>query len=383
MTAGALVLADGTVFSGIAVGADGIATGEIVFNTAMTGYQEIVTDPSYAGQIVAMTSPHIGNYGVSPEDDQALHPYCTGLVTRSMARRDSNWRSTGSFRDWLENRGVVSLTDIDTRRLARHVRDRGAMPAAIGTDVSIGDLAQAAREAPSMANRNLCDDVTTAEPYRIDTTGDPIGRVVAIDLGIKRDILRSLAGRGLQVHVVPATTPTVDVLALNPSGVFLSNGPGDPEPLVTTIETVRGLLGNTPVFGICLGHQVLGLALGATTYKLPFGHHGGNHPVRLLGNGRVEITAQNHGFAVDLWSLTEEDPPIREGLPGPHLLPRVVESAFGSVVATHQNLNDGTLEGLACRDVAAFSVQYHPEAAPGPNDAQHLFDDFVAMLGVN
>ncbi|HDL49472.1 MAG TPA: carbamoyl phosphate synthase small subunit, partial [Actinobacteria bacterium] len=265
----------------------------------------------------------------------------------------------------------------------RHVRDRGAMPAAIGTDVSIGDLAQAAREAPSMANRNLCDDVTTAEPYRIDTTGDPIGRVVAIDLGIKRDILRSLAGRGLQVHVVPATTPTVDVLALNPSGVFLSNGPGDPEPLVTTIETVRGLLGNTPVFGICLGHQVLGLALGATTYKLPFGHHGGNHPVRLLGNGRVEITAQNHGFAVDLWSLTEEDPPIREGLPGPHLLPRVVESAFGSVVATHQNLNDGTLEGLACRDVAAFSVQYHPEAAPGPNDAQHLFDDFVAMLGVN
>ncbi|HDL50263.1 MAG TPA: carbamoyl-phosphate synthase small subunit, partial [Actinobacteria bacterium] len=324
MTAGALVLADGTVFSGIAVGADGIATGEIVFNTAMTGYQEIVTDPSYAGQIVAMTSPHIGNYGVSPEDDQALHPYCTGLVTRSMARRDSNWRSTGSFRDWLENRGVVSLTDIDTRRLARHVRDRGAMPAAIGTDVSIGDLAQAAREAPSMANRNLCDDVTTAEPYRIDTTGDPIGRVVAIDLGIKRDILRSLAGRGLQVYVVPATTPTVDVLALNPSGVFLSNGPGDPEPLVTTIETVRGLLGNTPVFGICLGHQVLGLALGATTYKLPFGHHGGNHPVRLLGNGRVEITAQNHGFAVDLWSLTEEDPPIREGLPGPHLLPRVV-----------------------------------------------------------
>lgn len=382
MTAGALVLADGTVFSGIAVGADGVATGEIVFNTAMTGYQEIMTDPSYAGQIVAMTAPHIGNYGVSPEDDQAPRPYCTGLVTRSMARRDSNWRSTGSFREWLRSRGVVSLSDVDTRRLARHVRDRGAMPAAIGTDVSIGDLAQAAREAPSMANRNLCDDVTTAEPYRIDPTGDPIGRVVAIDLGIKKDILTSLAGHGLEVHVVPATTPAADVLALDPSGVFLSNGPGDPEPLVATTETVRGLLGKTPVFGICLGHQVLGLALGATTYKLPFGHHGGNHPVRLLDRGRVEITAQNHGFAVDLWSLTDEDPPTREGLPGPHLLPRDVESAFGSVVATHQNLNDGTLEGLACRDIAAFSVQYHPEAAPGPNDAQHLFDDFVSMLGV-
>jgi len=382
MTAGALVLADGTVFCGVAVGADGIATGEIVFNTAMTGYQEITTDPSYAGQIVAMTSPHIGNYGVSPEDDQAPGPYCTGLVTRSMARRDSSWRSTGSFREWLRNRGVVSLTDVDTRRLARHVRDHGAMPAAIGTDVSIGDLTQAARAAPSMANRNLCDDVTTAEPYRIDPIADPIGRVVAIDLGIKRDILKTLAGRGLQVHVVPATTPAVDVLALDPSGVFLSNGPGDPEPLVTTIETVRGLLGKTPVFGICLGHQVLGLALGATTYKLPFGHHGGNHPVRRLDDGRVEITAQNHGFAVDLWSLTGEAPPAREGLPGPHLLPRAVESAFGSVVATHQNLNDGTLEGLACRDVAAFSVQYHPEAAPGPNDARHLFDDFVSTLGV-
>lgn len=373
-------MADGTVFTGVAVGASGVATGEVVFNTAMTGYQEIATDPSYAGQVVVMTAPHIGNYGTSSFDDQAAEPFCTGFVVRSMSRMDSSWRSEGGFSAWLRERGVVALSDIDTRRLTRHIRDHGAMPAAIGADVAAADLVEAAAAAPPMEGQDLTRLVTTSQPYVVAPQAAPIARVVAYDFGIKQDIIAQLTARGAEVHVVPATTPAEAALALAPTGVFLSNGPGDPEPLTESIAAVRGLLGKVPLFGICLGQQVLGLALGATTHKLPFGHHGGNHPVRNLADGTVEITSQNHGFTVDLWSLTDLGRPPRQGLVGPELLPESVESDFGAVVPTHQNLNDGTLEGFECKDVAAFSVQYHPEAAPGPNDAARLFDRFASVL---
>jgi carbamoyl-phosphate synthase small subunit len=377
---GFVVTADGSVFPGTAIGADGIAIGEVVFNTAMTGYQEIATDPSYAGQVVVMTAPHIGNYGTSGRDDQADRPYCTGFVVRSISRRHSNWRSEGSFSDWLAERGVVALTDVDTRRLTRHIRDRGAMPVALGAGIDPDELTRRAAEAPLMTGRDLASEVSTAEPYVVGPEAAARHRVVAYDFGMKRDILRAFTDRGVEVHVVPAATPASDVLAMQPGGVFLSNGPGDPEPVSGGIEAVRGLLGRVPVFGICLGHQILGLALGAKTFKLPFGHHGGNHPVRRVADGRVEITAQNHGFAVDLWSLADASPPERHGVPSSDLLPTEVPTEFGIVTATHQNLNDGTLEGLECRDVAAFSVQYHPEAAPGPNDASLLFDRFVDVL---
>jgi carbamoyl-phosphate synthase small subunit len=378
---GALVLADGTVFSGTSVGAVGMATGEVVFNTAITGYQEIASDPSYAGQIVTMTAPHIGNYGTNPRDDQADHPYCTGLVTRSMARHDSSWRSEMPFTEWLRANGTVALTDVDTRRLTRHLRANGALPGAIGVGVSAKELAFAAASASSMEGRDLTQLVTTDQPYVLTPPGKTRARVVAIDFGLKRDIGRALTSRGCEVHVVPVSTAAETILALEPSGVFLSNGPGDPEPVVAGVATVRSLLGRTPIMGICLGHQILGLALGAQTYKLPFGHHGGNHPVRRLADGHVAITAQNHGFAVDLWSLTGTARPRRgSGLPFPELLPAEVDTRFGAAVPTHQNLNDGTLEGLECMEVSAFSVQYHPEAAPGPNDAAPLFDRFLAQL---
>ena len=261
---------------------------------------------------------------------------------------------------------MAALADIDTRRLTRHIRDRGAMPVAIGHDIDTRDLAAMAAAAPTMDGQDLASTVTTSEPYRVDPEGAAIGRVVALDLGMKRDIGRQLAARGLEVQVLPASSDATAILDLDPTGVFLSNGPGDPEPLEHQVATVRSLLGKVPIFGICLGHQVLGLALGASTFKLPFGHHGGNHPVRRLDDGRVAITSQNHGFAVDLWSLTDEVAPVREGLPGPDLLPSSVSSDFGEVASTHQNLNDGTLEGMACRDVAAFSVQYHPRPPRDP-----------------
>ena len=380
MERGALVLADGTVFEGTAIGADGIATGEVVFNTSMTGYQEISSDPSYAGQIVTMTSSHIGNYGTNSGDLQAGRAWCSGLITRSMSRRDSSWRSEGSYAAWLRSQGVVTLSEVDTRRLTRHIREHGAMPAAVGGDVAVAELLEAARAAPDMEGQDLTAAVTTKEPYRVSPVMDPIGLVVAIDFGIKRDIVGSLAAAGFEVAVVPATTPTETIMAMHPTGVFLSNGPGDPQPVSAGIETVRGLLGRVPVFGICLGHQILGLALGFETYKLPFGHHGGNHPVRRLDDGTVAITAQNHGFAVDLWSLTPNRPHAVRGLPGPDLLPPSVETEFGTVRPTHQNLNDGTLEGLSAPDAGAFSVQYHPEAAPGPHDASSLFTDFAAVM---
>ena len=382
MSSGFLVTADGEVFEGRSVGVEGVRVGEAVFNTSMTGYQEVLSDPSYAGQVVVMTSPHIGNYGVSDYDDQAARPAACGLIVRSLSRRHSNWRAEGTLAGYLRTHEMVALADLDTRRLTRHLRDRGAMPVAIGAGVGPGELAVLAAEAPRMEGQDLATGVSTPEPYRFDPDGDPVGRVVAIDLGMKRDIGRRLASLGLEVQVLPATCTAEDILGLDPTGVFLTNGPGDPEPLEHNIGTVRTLLGNVPVFGICLGHQVIGLALGASTFKLPFGHHGGNHPVRRLEDGRVEITAQNHGFAVDLWSLAGREAPERKGLAGPDLLPRRVTSDFGEVRPTHQNLNDGTLEGLRCLDIPAMSVQYHPEAAPGPHDALGVFDDFLGLMGL-
>lgn len=375
-----LVTADGEVFRGVSVGAPGVTTGEAVFNTAMTGYQEILTDPSYAGQVVVMTAPHIGNYGVTGGDDQSEVPAVAGFAMRAMARRHSNWRSQGSLGDYLASRGVVSISEIDTRRLTRHLRDRGAMPVAVGTDSDEGELRDMAASAPRMEGLDLATGVSTKQPYRVGAVAQSLGTVVAMDLGMKRDIVTNLTERGYDVEVVPAWTTAAEILERSPRGVFVSNGPGDPEPLTSATGALRALLGKVPLFGICLGHQVLGLAVGARTFKLPFGHHGGNHPVRRLADGRVEITAQNHGFAVDLWALTGSEPPERRGMVGPELLPGTVESDFGLVRPTHQNLNDGTLEGMELVDASAFSVQYHPESAPGPSDARPLFDRFARLI---
>jgi len=378
-----LVTADGAEFPGVAVGAEGVAVGEAVFNTAMTGYQEVMTDPSYAGQIVVMTAPHIGNYGVTPADDQAGTPHCAGLVVRSLSRIASGPRATGRIDEYLTDKGVVALAEIDTRRLTRHVRAHGAMPAAMASDVDATELRAIAREAPDMAGRDLASHVTTKSAYFVPPVGRRRATVAAFDFGIKRAIVEQLTLRGCGVHVLPAGTAPDDVMAMGPDGVFLSNGPGDPGPLAGPIATVEALLGRVPIFGICLGHQIMGLALGASTFKLPFGHHGANHPVRRLDDGGVEITSQNHGFAVDLWSLSDRPRPAPvDGLPGPGMLPAIVETRFGEVVATHQTLNDGTLEGMQCRDVPAFSVQYHPEAAPGPHDARGLFGRFLDLMGV-
>jgi len=382
-TPGVLVTTDGTVFRGRAVGVEGIAIGEVVFNTSMTGYQEVFTDPSYAGQIVVMTTSHVGNYGTTPEDDQSVSPAASGVVLRALATRHSNWRARGSLGEFLARHGLVGLADVDTRRLTRHIRDRGAMPAAIGSGVSESEVRDAAERAPSMNGLALAPKVSTRDVVSYDMEGAR-GHVVAVDLGMKRDIVAQMRARRLRVTVVPHNTDVQTILRMKPDGLFVSNGPGDPEPLGDVVATVRGVLGKVPTFGICLGHQILGLALGAETFKLPFGHHGGNHPVRRLSDYRVEITSQNHGFAVDLWSLTGDQGPSKGAeLATPQLLPAAVESQFGSVIPTHQNLNDGTLEGLRCMDVPAFGVQYHPEAAPGPRDANYLFDDFVELMGLD
>jgi carbamoyl-phosphate synthase small subunit len=348
-----LVLADGSVFEGEAIGAEapgGVSAGEVVFNTALTGYQEIITDPSYAGQIVTFTYPHIGNYGTVPADDEASRTHCRGIIIRELARRRSNWRSDRDLDAFLRARGLAGIAGIDTRRLTRHIRDAGAMPGAFGT-ADEATIKQAAADERGTDGIDLVATVTTPSPY---TVGDGPRRVVAYDFGIKRSILAQL-GSIATVEVVPASTPAAEVLARHPDGVFLSNGPGDPAAVTGAVDAIRALLGEVPVFGICLGHQLLGTALGGETFKLPFGHHGGNHPVRDLVTGGIDITSQNHNFAVQA-----------DSVPG--------------VALTHVNLNDGTAEGLAAADLRAFGVQHHPEAGPGPHDARHLFTRFADLM---
>lgn len=375
-----LATADGATFRGRSVGAEGVCTGEAVFNTSMTGYTEIITDPSYTGQVVVMTAPHIGNYGVTKFDQQSAKAHVSGFVMRSMSRRGSNWRSEGSIADFFLTYDIVAISDVDTRRLTRHIRDQGAMPVAIGSGIGEQEIIDVARAAPGMVGLDLASLVSPEESYRLSAEGDRRGLIVAIDLGMKTDITKNLTDRGFDVQVVPYRTSATEILEFKPDGVFISNGPGDPEPLSATAQTLRELIGKIPIFGICLGHQVLGLAVGATTFKLPFGHHGGNHPVRRLSDGKIEITAQNHGFAVDLWSLSELDAPERNGLVTADLLPAGVGTRYGILRPTHQNLNDGTVEGMELEDYPVFSVQYHPEAAPGPRDAGPLFDQFVSLI---
>jgi carbamoyl-phosphate synthase small subunit len=368
-----LALEDGTVFEGQSYGAPVDRTGEVVFNTAITGYQEVFTDPSYSGQIVVLTYPQIGNYGSNDADSESAKPYIEGLVVREFSPLASNWRSGETAQQFLTDAGVPVITGIDTRGLVRHLRSRGVMRGVLSAGDALEDkkqLVQKARNSPSMAGLDLATVVSTKKAYPWDQPVEPCSpsnlvrtaapqefRVVAYDFGIKRNILRRLVQVGCQVTVVPASTSAEDVLALNPTGVFLSNGPGDPEPLTEQAAQVRKLIGKTPIFGICLGHQILGLALGGKTYKLKFGHRGANHPVINKVTNKVEITSHNHGFAVDPDSLN-----------------------MNEVEITHINLNDSTLEGFRHRNHPVFCVQYHPEAAPGPHDSHYLFDDFVKLM---
>jgi carbamoyl-phosphate synthase small subunit len=366
-----LVLADGRTFEGKSFGAAGETGGEVVFNTSMTGYQEILTDPSYRGQIVTMTCPLIGNYGINVEDVESDKPYAAGFVVKEVSKIVSNWRSGLSLHDYLKEHGIVGISGIDTRALVRHIRDRGEQQGILSTvDLDPELLARRARERPSMVGQDLVREVTCKKTYSWNEAEWTLGggyspaseerfQVVALDFGIKRNILRILAGRGCKLTVVPAATSVQEVLDLEPDGIFLSNGPGDPQAVTYAVETIRGLIGKRPIFGICLGHQLLGLALGGKTYKLKFGHHGGNQPVMDLGTRKVEITAQNHGFAVDVDSL---------------------QSAGEDVALTHVNLNDQTVEGLCHKRLPLFSVQYHPESSPGPHDSRYLFDRFLRMM---
>ena len=371
-----LTLADGSVFIGQSIGAAGITTGEVVFNTSMTGYQEILTDASYARQIVTLTYPHIGNYGTNPEDVESRDLFAAGLVIRDLPLVASNFRSTATLQEYLQRHGTVAIAGIDTRRLTRHLRDHGAQNGCImsldsarePTQQEIGQVIAAAKAAPSMAGQDLAQVVTCTEPYSWTQTewvlgegygnlDEPEFHVVAYDYGVKHNILRMLAGRGCKLTVVPAQTPAAEVLAVNPDGVFLSNGPGDPQPCDYAIAAIRDIVDSgKPTFGICLGHQLLALASGATTYKMKFGHHGGNHPVKDLDNGRVSITSQNHGFAVDADQLP------------------------ANLRVTHQSLFDGTLQGIARTDRPAFSFQGHPEASCGPHDIDYLFDHFIQLM---
>ena len=367
-----LALEDGRIFRGKGYGAKGECYGEVVFNTSITGYQEIFTDPSYAGQIVVLTNPQIGNYGTNPEDNEANRPYIEGLIVREFSRVSSNWRSQQVAEEYLERFNIPVLADIDTRALVRHLRDRGVMRGVVSTiETDVEKLVEKARSIPKMDGTDLAKVVSTKqryiwevgershEPTEVVGVKDapPVHHVVAYDFGIKQNILRKLVGERCRVTVVPAQTPAEDVLEMKPDGVFLSNGPGDPEPCTYAVNNIRGLMGRVPVFGICLGHQLTGIALGGKTYKLKFGHHGGNHPVKQMKSGKVEITAHNHNFAVDPDSLPASD-----------------------VECTHFDLNDQTLEGMRHRSLPLFSVQYHPEAAPGPHDSYYLFKDFVKMM---
>jgi carbamoyl-phosphate synthase small subunit len=356
-----LVLEDGICFHGSGFGRIGETTGEVVFNTALCGYQEVLTDPSYRGQIVVMTYPHIGNYGVNREDVESSRPQVAGFVVREVSTHPSSWRASGELHRYLDEAGVVGICDIDTRALTRHIRTFGAKRGIISTaEHDPAALVERARASRSMIGLDLASEVTCPEPYAFLEPGSVSGRyrVAAYDFGMKRNILRMLALSGCDVTVVPATTTAEDVLALDPDGIFLSNGPGDPEPCTYAIRAVRDLIGRRPIFGICLGHQILGLASGGKTFKLKFGHRGANHPVRNILTGRVEITSQNHGFAVD-----------------PDLFER-----SASYELTHINLNDGTVEGFRHRHLPIFSVQYHPEASPGPHDSHYLFREFIERM---
>lgn len=364
-----LVLEDGTVFEGESVGAAGLSVGEVVFNTAMTGYQEIVTDPSYARQIVTLTYPHIGNTGCTDQDDEAARVWSAGLIVRDVPRRPSNWRSQVALPQWLAARGVVAIAGIDTRKLTRLLRERGSQNGALmAGEIDLERALEAARKFPGLKGMDLAKVVSTAGRYpwsegelNLDRNAfvqaAPKFKVVAYDFGVKRNILSMLAERGCEVTVVPAQTPAAEVLAMKPDGVFLSNGPGDPEPCDYAIAAIREFIAaKIPTFGICLGHQLLGLAAGARTMKMPHGHHGANHPVQELETGRVMITSQNHGFCLDEASLP------------------------ANVRVTHRSLFDGTNQGIALADAPAFGFQGHPEASPGPHDVSPLFDRFVALM---
>jgi carbamoyl-phosphate synthase small subunit len=358
----ALVLEDGAAFHGLSFGRAGDTTGEVVFNTALSGYQEVLTDPSYAGQIVTMTYPHIGNYGVHAHDMESARAQVTGFVVREIASLDSSYRSEGSLEAWLAEQGIVGICGIDTRALVRHLRTQGAKRGVISTATGgIDALVKRARASRDMNGLDLAREVTTAAAYAFRAPAGPVVlsfKVVAYDFGIKRNILRLLAASGCDVRVVPATTTASEAMALKPDGVFLSNGPGDPGACTYAIESAKAIMDSgTPLFGICLGHQILGLACGGRTYKLKFGHRGANHPVKDLQTGKVEITSQNHGFALD-------------------------RSVFENrqFALTHVNLNDDTVEGFRHRDLPVISVQYHPEASPGPHDSRHLFATFVRMM---
>jgi len=364
-----LALEDGTVFEGISVGAPGLSIGEVVFNTAMTGYQEILTDPSYARQIVTLTYPHIGNTGCTAQDDEAGQAWAAGLVVRDVPRRPSSWRSEGSLPEWLRARGIVAIADIDTRRLTRLLRDRGAQSGALmAGSIDVDKAIEAARKFPGLAGMDLAREVSTREAYpwtegQLDLDSgqfhraEPRYRVVAYDFGVKRNILRMLAARGCDVTVVPAQTTAAEALAMAPDGIFLSNGPGDPEPCDYAIAATREFLDRKiPLYGICLGHQLLGLAVGASTRKMKFGHHGANHPVIDLDRGRVMITSQNHGFALDEATLP------------------------ANARVTHRSLFDGSNQGIELSDAPAFSFQGHPEASPGPQDVAPLFDRFIDSM---
>lgn len=350
-----LLLADGRIFEGKSFGYQGETVGEVCFNTGMTGYQEILTDPSYCKQIVTMTSPHIGNYGINEEDIESENIQVAGFVIKEETMTPSNWRSTQSLGEYLKKNKIVGIKEIDTRSLTRHIRDKGAMNGIISSnDLDIQSLDKKLKKFPDMNGLDLAKDVTTQKKYKWPGKGRY--KVAVIDFGIKKNILRLLSDVGCELTVFPASIKAEDILSFEPDGVFLSNGPGDPLAVTYGIETVKKLLGKVPLFGICLGHQILALALGASTFKLKFGHRGINHPVRNNEKNTVEITSQNHGFAVDLDSL----PP--------------------NVISTHINLNDNTSGGIRCTDIPAFSVQYHPESSPGPHDSRYLFNQFIEMM---